>query len=628
MNPPERRPVEQQNDATVLLPIATHRGAQPQPEPQPGAHRAASPEPYYQGAPRAEAEATALLPVIEATGPIGAAAPLDPPGEPPAASGSAGGGAEGGGAARNSALMAIGSLVSRGTGFLRTAVMAMALGGAAVGNAYTTAQVFPGMIYELLLGGIMSSVLVPMLVRARKQDRDQGQAYTQRLLSLAVIVLGISTILAVLCAPLLAIAYSSEESTDAFRDVVTALSYLMLPTIFFYGLSGLCGAILNARHSFFAPMWTPILNNIVVIATGVYYMVTFGTGKIEPEEMTPERILVLGGGVLLGIVLQSLGLLPALRRAGFRWKWRMDFRKLHLSHLGKVGAWMFAYVAVNQLALLVLFNLLNRVPQENNAGAIIYNNVFLLLMMAHGIVAVSVITAVLPRMSAAALDGRAGDIAGDLSRGIRMCTVLLAPIAVCYAVLALPIAITLFERGAFERQDSVNTTLVLVVAGITLVPMSISQLFNFTYYSLQDTKTPALINLPVVALRLSVQLAWFAMFAVSVTAAGMMVGNGISFLAAGLLSALLLRRRIGALGLRGISVALVKATAAALVAAAAGYGTLRLLDAGQDMSQGKAWLALFAGAAMIGGVYVAVALVLRTRELNDVFGLIRRKVGR
>ncbi|HCU52115.1 MAG TPA: murein biosynthesis integral membrane protein MurJ [Micromonosporaceae bacterium] len=551
-------------------------------------------------------DATVLLPVVSATSP-----------EPAEGKGTAAG---------NSAMMAVGSLVSRGTGFVRTAVMAMALGGSFVGNAYTTAQVFPGMIYELLIGGIMSSVLVPMIVRARKQDPDKGEAYTQRLLTLSLIVLGITTVLATICAPLLAFAYANE-ATESTRGVITALSYLMLPTIFFYGLSGLCGAILNARHSFAAPMWTPILNNIVVIATGVFYMITFGTGLIQPEEMTPTRIMVLGGGFLLGIVTQALGLLPALRRTGFRFKWRTDFRALGLRQLGRVGGWMFCYVIVNQLALLLLFNLLNR-GEETDAGPMIYNNVFLLLMMAHGIIAVSVITALLPRMSAAAVDGRAQDIAEDLSRGIRMVTVLLAPIAVVYAVLALPISVALFQGGAFNADASQASRWVLVVAGLTLVPMSISQLFNFTYYSLQDTKTPALINLPVVSLRLSVQLAWFALFAVSVTAVGMMVGNGVSFIAAGLLSAMLLRRRIGHMGREAIMVAVTKAFAAAIVAAAAGLLTVYLLDANQTDSKGLAWLHMIVGSIVICGVYGLVALALGTREVKEVVGLVRQKLGR
>lgn len=533
---------------------------------------------------------------------------------------------ESGSAARNSAVMAAGSLVSRVTGFLRTAVMAAALGGSLVGNAYTTALAFPGMIYELLIGGIMSSVLVPMLVRVRKEEPDRGRAYTQRLLTLAMLVLAVATVLAMICAPLLAFLYANEAS-DATRHVITMLSYLMLPTIFFYGLAGVVGAVLNSRGSFAAPMWTPILNNVVVIFTGIYYMVVFGTEKIEPEDVRPAHILVLGGGMLAGIVLQSVSLLPALRKVGFRFKWRTDFRRLGLGHLGRVGGWMLIFVAVNQLALLVMFNLLNRVGRDD-AGTMVYNNVFLLLMMAHGIVAVSVITALLPRMSSAAHDGRSADVTADLSRGIRMCTVLLAPIAVCYSVLALPIAVALFERGAFSRADSENTMAVLVIAGLTLIPMSISQLFNFTYYSLQDTKTPALINIPVVSLRLSVQLAWFAAAAVSVTAMGMMVGNGVSFVFAALLSGMLLRRRIGRIGLAGISWTVARVVAAALAAAAAGWAVVELLGADANMTQGTAWLTVIVGGLVICGVYGAGLLALRTPEVSDLMGLVKGKLRR
>lgn len=534
------------------------------------------------------------------------------------------------GAAGNSAMMAVGSLVSRGTGFLRTAVMVAAVGTYALGDAYTTAQIFPGMIYELLLGGILSSVLVPMLVRARKSDADRGQAFTQRLLTLTVMVLGITTVLAVICAPLLALAYASG-TPQAYQDLITSLSYLMLPTIFFYGLTGLCSAVLNTRGRFAPPMWTPILNNLVVIATGVVFLTIYHGDPVKnAAEVTRGQILLLGGGVLLGILVQAIGLMPALRGVGFRWRWRFDFAKLGLRSLGRVGGWMFCYVIVNQLALLVMFNLLNR-TQDDGPGPIIYNNVFLLMMMAHGIVAVSIITALLPRMSAAAADGRAGDIAADLSRGIRMVTVVLAPIAVTYLVLALPIAIALFERGQVDRTASIETAPVLAMAGLALLPFAISQLFNFSYYSMQDTRTPALLNLPVITLRLSIQLGWWVAFAAATTAVGMMVGNAASYVFAAILSATLLKRRIGLIGLRRISITLGKVAVAALVAAGAGYGTVKLLFMGatqSSVSSFTAWVTLVAGGLVICGVYGAAALALKVSEVQDVVGMIRRKIGR
>ena len=535
---------------------------------------------------------------------------------------------EGGSAAGNSAVMAIGSLVSRLTGFLRTAVLAAALGGGLVGDAYTTAQLFPGMIYELMLGGILGDFIVPVLVRARKSDPDRGQAYAQRLLTLAMIALGVATTLAVLAAPWLAALYAGD-STDAKRHVITVLSYLILPTIFFYGMSAIFGSVLYSRGHFAAPMWTPILNNLVVIATGGLYLLLFGAKPITPEQMTPARLGVIGGGTLLGIVVQSIGLWPALRRVGFRWKWRFDFRKLGLRELARLGGWMFCYVAVNQIGVLILLNLLNRANREGNvAGALIYNNVYLLLMMAHGIVAVSIITALLPRMSAAAHDRRYRDVAADLSRGTRTSAAVLAPIAVCYAVLAQPAMITLFERGAFTRENAIDGSTVLMIAGFALIPFAVSQLLTFAFYSLADTKTPAVANLPVVGTRILIQVGVYLAFAASFTAAGLMIGNAISYVVGVVLAVVLLRQRVGPLGGRGIAATFGKVLVAALGSAVVGLLVLGLLPGGDDATRVQAAAQLVVGGAAVGATYLGLAVLLRIHEINEVLALVRRRLGR
>ena len=322
-------------------------------------------------------------------------------------------------AAANSAVMAIGSLVSRGTGFLRNLMIGAALGNA-VSNVYTTAIFLPNQVYEFLLGGVLTSVLIPVLVRRRKIDPDRGEAYAQRLLTLAVLALAAAALLAVISAPVLTALYASGKDAT-YKGLVNDLSYLMLPMLFFTGLSALIAAVLNTRGHFAAPMWAPILNNLVVIGVLGLYIGVYGAKPLQPAQMTPGRILLVGGGTLLGVAVQSAGLLPALRKVGFRWKWRFDFRALGLRELGRLGAWMFCYVAVNQLGLFVVVNLLTRAAGEGSkgetkAGLYIYNNVFLLLMMAHGIIAVSIITALMPRMSAAASEGRFGDVTADLSR--------------------------------------------------------------------------------------------------------------------------------------------------------------------------------------------------------------------
>ncbi|RQW98143.1 murein biosynthesis integral membrane protein MurJ [Micromonospora globispora] len=531
-------------------------------------------------------------------------------------------------AAANSAVMAIGSLVSRGTGFIRNLMIGAALGGGLIGNAYTTAQFLPNQVYEFLLGGVLTSVLIPVLVRRRKADPDRGEAYSQRLLTLAVLTLAGAALIAVILAPVLTALYASGKDA-AYTGLVNDLSYLMLPMLFFTGVSALIAAVLNTRGHFAAPMWAPILNNLVVIGTCALYIAVFGAKLLKPAEMGWARILLIGGGTLLGVAVQSAGLLPALRKVGFRWKWRFDFRELGLRELAKLGAWMFCYVAVNQLGLFVVVNLLTRAAGDDTAGIMIYNNVFLLLMMAHGIIAVSIITALMPRMSAAAADGRFRDVTADLSRGTRMVTAVLAPVAVCYAVLAAPISVVVFRYGAFTGANAVATSTVLLVAALGLVPFAISQLFTFAFYALPDTRTPALINIPVVALRVLLQIGLFLAFSATFAAAGMMAGNAISYLAAAVISAMLLRPRVGRIGLGGIMRTMGRVVLAALGAAVVGLLVVKLLPGDPaDLSWFAAAVQLIVGGAVIGGTYLGLAMVLRIGEITEVVGMVRRRLGR
>ncbi|MBE1486097.1 murein biosynthesis integral membrane protein MurJ [Plantactinospora soyae] len=531
----------------------------------------------------------------------------------------------GGNAAGNSAMMAAFSLISRGTGFLRQLMIVATLGLSLVGNAYTTAQIIPGMVYEFLLGGILSSVLIPVLVRRRKADPDGGQAYTQRLLSLAVLILGGAALLAVLGASVLTTIYAGRQGQD-YRELVTNLSRLLLPILFFSGVSALLTAVLNTRGHFAAPAWAPILNNVVVIATCGLYIAIFGAKTVQPEEMGLGRVLVLGGGTLLGLVVQTAGMLPALRKVGFRWRWRFDFRALGLRELGRLGGWMFCYVAVNSFGLIVLFNLLNEV-KDKSAGPLVYNNVFLLLMMAHGIIAVSIITALLPRMSAAAADGRYADIAADLSRGTRTVTAALAPIAVCYAVLADPIAKALFDYGAAQG-GSGTTGPVLLVAALALIPFAVSQLFTFAFWAMPDTRMPALINVPVVAVRVLVQVIVFAAFSTSFLAAGMMIGNAVSYIAAAAISAWFLRPHIGQIGVAAIMRTFGRVLIAAVGATLVGLLVVALLPGEAASNRWLAFVEVAVGGAVIGGTYLGLAMLLRIREITDLVTMVRRRLGR
>jgi putative peptidoglycan lipid II flippase len=531
--------------------------------------------------------------------------------------------------ARNSAVMAAGSIVSRVTGFLRTAVIGAAIGARLVGDDYNLANTLPNMVYELLLGGVLASVIVPLLMRARTRDADHGEAYAQRLLSIAVLFLGGATVLAVLAAPLLTALFRTPTSTAADNHLITVLGYLLLPEIFFYGVAALLAAILNTRGHFAAPMWTPILNNIVVILTAGLFMLLPAAGRtLTPDTITTAQVLVLGVGTTLGIVAQAAGLFPALRKVHFRWKWRWDWRELHLSHLARISAWMLGYVVVSQFALVIVLKISNLAGHHGAPGPAIFNNAFLIFMMAHGIVAVSIMTALMPRMSAASSERRHGDLARHLSLGARLSAVVLVPTTAAYLVLGRQLSVTVFQFGEYRHQEAVQTGWVIAVAGLGLVPFAISQMQLFAFYAMPDTKTPTLLNVPIVISRVLLDLLLYVILPAAWVNAGLMFGNAASYVLAAFVGNWLLRKRIGHLGFGRVVRTLTRLAVAAGVAAVPTLLIALLIQ--HYLGSGK--LGSLAGLLVGGGVlvvvYLAAAMAMRVEEISEVWGMVRGRVRR
>ena len=279
----------------------------------------------------------------------------------------------GGSLARATGSMAIATLVSRITGFLWKIMLAAAAGRTTVNDSVTVANTLPNLVFELLIGGVLASVVVPLLVRAQ-DDPDGGEAYTQRLLTVGMTLLAIGTVIAVALAPLFTRLYMDGSTGTANPELATAFAYLLLPEILFYGLFALLTAILNAKHIFGPTAWAPVMNNIVVMVTiGVYWVVP-GEISTNPVRMGDAKLLVLGIGVTLGIVVQSLMLIPALRRSGFRFRWNWGFDE-RLKEFGGLGLWILGYVAVSQIGLIISTRVLTAGAA---GGASIYSNAWLL----------------------------------------------------------------------------------------------------------------------------------------------------------------------------------------------------------------------------------------------------------
>ena len=529
---------------------------------------------------------------------------------------------------RSTRVMALGTLASRVTGFVRTAIVALVLGVGGVGVAFNVANTAPNIVYELLLGGILTSVVVPLLVRAAKDDGDDGVGYAQRLLSLTVLALGAASVLLVVLAPAIVDLYLDDGTDPATRDLAVLFARFFLPQVLFYGAGAVMGAYLNTRGRFGPPMWAPVLNNVVVIATGVVFLLLPGPADLTSGTITTAQTTVLGVGVTLGIVAQTVVLVPALRATGFRFTPRLDLRGVGLGRAGRLAKWVLLYVVANQLALLVVVNLATRASAVTpGRGYPSYVYAVVLWQLPHAVVAVSVITALLPRMSRAAADDRTDDLRAALNRGLRLTVSVLVPAAAAFLVLGREIATVVFGRGQISSGDARYIGLLLGVFAIGLVPFSTYQLQLRAFYALQDTRTPTLINLCVNATLVVVGVGLYVALPDRLEVLGLAAGHATSFLGGLVLCSYVLSRRLGGLDGRLVVRTAVRCLVAVLLPALLALGTARLVTGTLGEGVLGALLAVLLGGTVLGVGYVLLTRRMRVAEVAEVAGPVLRRVG-
>jgi putative peptidoglycan lipid II flippase len=376
-------------------------------------------------------------------------------------------------------------------------------------------------------------------------------------------------------------------------------------------------------------MWAPVLNNLVVIANCALFLTLPGTTPLRAGSITDTQLLVLGIGTTLGIVAQTVALVPALRATGFSFRPRTDFRGSGLGGVGRLAKWVLLYVAANQLAYVVVVRLANQ-PELNaeGRGYAAYVNAFVLWQLPHAVVAVSVITALLPRMSRAAADDRLDDLRAQLNRGLRLACAVLVPAAVAYVVLGRVLATVVFGHLRTSVEQAQFIGVLLAVFAIGLVPFSAYQLQLRAFYAMQDTRTPTLINLGVNATLVAVDVPLFLLLPDRYRVLGLAAGHAASFVVGLLICSRVLSRRLGGLDLALVVRTVIRCLAAAvppaLVAAALVAGLVRLLGDGTTGSLA----ALVTGAAALGGGYLLLARRLRVAEVDDVIGPVLARLGR
>jgi putative peptidoglycan lipid II flippase len=534
-----------------------------------------------------------------------------------------------------SASMAAGTIVSRITGMLRDIAIVAAIGLGVFADTYSVANTVPNILYILIAGGALNAVFVPQLVRAMKRDDDGGDEYAHRLLTATAIILLAVTVVAVVAAPWIIGLYSTNSWSAADESVAVMFARFCLPQILFYGLFTMFSQVLNARNVFAAPMFAPIANNVVVIATALLFIAVVGTNELTTSTVTDGQIALLGIGTTLGIIVQAAVVWFAMRRSGFRWRLRFGFRGYGLGKAGYLAGWTFVFVLTNQLAYVVITRLATaaNVLAENNpdvvtAGFTSYNKAYLLFVLPHSVITVSLVTALLPRMSRAAAAGDLRRVGDDVGTGARLSLAAMAPAAAALFVLGPPLAEILFGFGNAPTDSArfIGTILAAFVLGLPAFTVFYVLLRGF--YAVEDTRTPALINLGMTAVNVAAALGLYALAPDEWKVPALALGFSVSYLVTVPVMWTVLRRRLGALPtfavVRTTTRVLIASVLTAVVMLVVALGLDRLLGQGR----GASLIEVVVAGAVGGATYLALARAMRIAEVSEVVGTVTRRLRR
>ena len=485
----------------------------------------------------------------------------------------------------SSAVMAAGTVVSRASGFVRSALLAATLGVSLHADLFTIANTIPNMLYILLAGGIFNAVLVPQLVRAMRNDPDGGEAYTNRVITAAALFLAGVSVLLVVFAPTVMSLYLAPAYDDpglaAQRESVIAFARYCLPQVFFYGMFVLVGQILNSRGRFGPMMWAPIANNVIAVAVLVVYLIVYGpaSGPEEVGAFTTSQELVLGVGSTFGIVAQLLILVPYLKSAGFTFRPRFDLRGTGLGHTLRLGVWTVLFVVVNQVAYTVVVRLASSgtAGGGDGTGYSIYSSTFLIVMVPHSIITVSLATAILPQLSRRAADGDLAGLARTVSSTLRTALAVVLPFAALLPLISGDLATVIWGYGA--AADNVDRYVPsLALFGPGLAAFTVHYLMLRGFYSLEQTRAVFVIQCFVAATNVGVALLLVSRTSDAATSPALVVAYSASYVVGSLISYAVLRGRLGGLQspvlvrflVRLLLVIVISTSAAALVAWALG----------------------------------------------------------
>jgi putative peptidoglycan lipid II flippase len=516
--------------------------------------------------------------------------------------------------ARPAAIMAVGTALSRATGLGRVAAMAIALGVAEsrLADSYNIANTLPNIVYELVLGGVLTSVFIPVLVEElRTRTREQAWRSVSVLVSAAMLVLLAITALTIVAAPWIIDLFSGRvsgpEGAEQHR-IATFFLRLFAPQIALYGFAAISDGLLNAHGKFAVPTFAPIVNNVVVIATFlVFAAVTAGTPTNASVADDTGLKLLLALGTTGGVAAFAAAYLPFLARLPGRVRAHIDLHHPAVRKLGRLSSWTFAYVITNVVGVVVSFYLANGVQ----GGVTAYVTAFAFFQVPIGIAAISVITALTPKMAAHYVDGDEASFRDRTAAGLRLCGLLMLPATVLCLVLAQPLISILLEHGVAHARSAHLVASVLRYFAIGLLPFAAFQLLRAAFYARQDARTPAYVNVVENAVTIGLDFALFPVMHVQ----GLALAHSLGYVAGCAVAIVPLRRAIGGLDGRRTVTELAKVAVACAVMAAAMLGALGVIDSAVGPGNARDLLELAVGGLVGLVAFVGLAWTLRVRDM-------------
>ncbi len=517
-------------------------------------------------------------------------------------------------------MMTVGTIISRATGVLRLAVLAATLGVAETRftDTYNLANTAPNILYELVLGGVIASVFVPIFVELlENKDREEAAATISGIFNVSLLILIGLSLIGVLAAPLIAKFYASRLSGEDLRqqqEVLTFLLRVFIPQVALYGIYFMASGLLNAHKRFVLPMWTPIVNNLVLIAVLVFFHQAYGL--IDLGSATTTHLLVLGLGTTLSVAPMGLLLIPSMARLGdyrlvFRIEPELRKRLIHLS------VYLIGFVVSNQAAYVIVQWLANGV--QGAYTAYIAASTFFLLPV--GLFVWSLTTVLLPSLSRSALSQDWAGFSSTLSVGIRGTLFLIVPSAAGFLVLGAPLVEAFLEHGVVTGTSTRLIVEVLIFFTLGLVQFSVYQLLVRAFYALQDGRTPFFINLVVVLVNIAINVPMFAWFGVG----GLAAGQAVAYTLGVALQARELHRRVGEFKVMSVVAGSVRIIAATIGMAAIVWPLSAFMNDVLGEGTLATALTLIVPTLVGAAAYLGLAVLLRVEEIRFVRSALLRR---